>query len=139
MSIIKKNLYTINDRVYNIEDGNNINLGTMIYSDCFQSYQEIAFNQLGYILHIINHSLWFLQGTFHTNTIKGVWSRLKRLTNDFCGISGHFLDKLVEKGLNVDEYVNGIICTGLFFMECEHNKLGINGKKYLLIEYLKIN
>ena len=68
-----------------------------------------------------------------------VWSRLKRLTNDFCGTSGHFLDKLVEKGLNVDEYVNGIICTGLFFMECEHNKLGINGKKYLLIEYLKIN
>ena len=117
----------------NIEDGNNINLATRIYSDCFQSYQEIDLNQLGYILHIINHSLWFAQGTFHTNTIEGVWSRLKRLTNDFCGISGHFLDKLAEKGINVDEYVNGIISTGLIFIECEHNKFGINGKKIYLL------
>ena len=137
LPIVKNNEYTIPERVYNNEDGNNINLPTRIYSDCFQSYQESDFNQLGFILHRINHSLWFAQGSFHTNTIEGVWSRLKRLTYNFCGISGFTLKKFAEKGINVNDYANGIICSGLFFMECEHKNLGINGKKNLLVEYLK--
>ena len=57
LPIVKNNVYTIPERVYNNEDGNNINLPTRIYSDCFQSYQESDFNQLGFILHRINHSL----------------------------------------------------------------------------------
>ena len=53
---------------------------------------------------MINHSLWFSQGSFHTNTIEGVWSRLERLTNDFCRIDGYILNKFIEKGINVDEF-----------------------------------
>lgn len=134
LPIVEQNVYTFPNRVYNNENGNNINLPTRSYSDCFQSYQETDFNQLGFKLHRINHSLWFVQGSFHTNTIEGVWSKLKRLTNNFYDITGFMLDKLAGKGFNVDDYANGIICSGLFFMEYEHKKLGINGKKiYLLI------
>ena len=101
--LLKKCIY-FPDRVYNNEDGNNINLPTRIYS-CFKSYQENDFNQIGFILHRINHSLWFVQGSFHTNTKEGVWSRLIRLTNIFCGISGFTLYKFVGKGINVNDYV----------------------------------
>ena len=80
-------------------------------------------------MHRINHSLWFPQGSFHTNIIEGVWSRIKRSTNKFWGINGAILSNLDSKGIMINEYVNGIICSGLFFMECEHKKLGINGKK----------
>ena len=104
LPIVKKNVYTFPDRVCNNEDGNNINLPTRIYS-CFQSYQGNDFNQIGFILHRINHSLWFVQGSFHTNTKEGVWSRLIKLTNIFCGISGFTLYKFAEKGINVNDYV----------------------------------
>ena len=30
---------------------------TRIYSDCFQSYQTVDFNRIGFIVHKINHSL----------------------------------------------------------------------------------
>ena len=66
-------------------------------------------------MHRINHSLWFAQGSFHTNTIEWVWSRIKRTTNKFCGINGSILSKLESKGIKINEYVNGIICSGLFF------------------------
>jgi len=42
-----------------------------------------------------------------------------------------------EKGINITDYINGIICAGLFYMEAEHFNLGINGKKELLVKYLK--
>ena len=80
-----------------------------------------------------------LNSSFHTNTIEGVWSRIKRTTNKFLGINGAILSKLESKGFMINEYVNGIICSGLFFMEYEHNKLGLNGKKKLLIDYLNNN
>ena len=109
LPIVKKNVYTNANRVNNNEDRDDIFLPTRIYSDCFQSYQEIDFNSLGYILHSINHSLWFAQGSFHTSPIEGVWSRIKRVTNDFSGISGHIIKKLGDNGVNVNEYVKGII------------------------------
>ena len=58
----------------------------------------------------INYSLWFAQGSFHTNTIEG----LKRNINDFWAINGSILTKLAEKGITIDDYANGIICYGLF-------------------------
>ena len=106
-----------------------------IYS-CFKSYQENDFNQIGFILHRINHSLWFVQGSFHTNTKEGVWSRLIKLTNIFCGISGFTLYKFAEKGINVNDYVKWTICSGLFFTEYEHKNLGINEKKILIFNQI---
>ena len=138
LPIIKNNVYSNTLRVNNNQDIDDAKLPTRIYSDCFQSYQIRDFNNLGFILHRINHSLWFSQGSFHTNSIEGVWSRLKRTTNNFWGINGSILTKMANKNIIVYDYINGIICSGLFFMECEHKKLGLNGKKNLLIDYLKI-
>ena len=50
------------------------------------------FNNLGYILHKVNHNIWFGQGHFHTNSIEGTWSRLKRLTRSFTGINGNIFN-----------------------------------------------
>ena len=129
LPIVKKHVHTNSIRVNNNIDIDDIDLPTRIYSDSFQSYQISDFNNLGYILHRINHSLWFAQGSFHTNNIEGVWSRIKRTTNKFWGINGEILSKLETKGITIKDYVNGIICSGFFFMECEHKKLGLNGKK----------
>ena len=62
------------------------------------------------------------QGYFNinTNTIEGVWSRLKRVTNHFTGYNGMMFNKMEEKGINITDYINGIICTRLFYMEAEH-------------------
>ena len=60
---------------------------TTIYSDCFQTYQKEDFNPKDYILYKVNHSVWFGKGTFHTNTIEGVWSSIKRITNSFNGMN----------------------------------------------------
>ena len=46
-------------------------------------------------------------------------------------------NKMEEKGINITDYINGIKCTGLFYMEAEHFNLGINRKKELLVKYLK--
>ena len=47
---------------YYLVFGKRINLdnpATRIYTDCFTSYQELDFNNLGYILLRVNHSvLW---------------------------------------------------------------------------------
>ena len=73
-----------------VED--NLNLQIYIYSDCFSAYREDDFNALGNVLHHVNHSMWFGQGRFHTNTIKGFLSCLKRLSNDFSGLNFKLLD-----------------------------------------------
>ena len=60
---------------------------TLIYSDCFQSYQVADFAQMNYILKRINHSIWFGYGLIHTNTVEGLWSQIKRLNNNFSGLN----------------------------------------------------
>jgi len=81
--------------------------------------------------------VWFGQGSFHTNTIEGIWSRLKRLTENFNGINGNVFNgnNLIDN----NEYFNGWICQGIFFMNIEHLKLPINGKKEYLINYIKFD
>ena len=49
------------------------NLSTLIFSDCFQIYQTRDFYEQGYILHRVNHSVLFVQGHFHTNSIESTW------------------------------------------------------------------
>ena len=126
---IKKNVYINALRVNNNIDIDDIELPNRLYSDSFQRYQISDFNRIGFILYRNNHSLWFAQGSFHTNTIEGVWNRIKRTNNKIWGINGAILSKLESKSIIINEYVNGIICSGLFFMECKHKKLGLNGKK----------
>ena len=71
LPIIKNNVYSNALRVNNNLDLDDAELPTRIYSDCFQSYQIRDFNRMGFILHRKNHSLWFAQDSFHTNTIEG--------------------------------------------------------------------
>ena len=61
LPIITKNIYTY-------EYQREIDLRTPIYSDCFASYRENGLANMDFILHRVNHSVWFGQGRFHTNT-----------------------------------------------------------------------
>ena len=92
---------------------------------------------MGYKLRRINHSVWFGQGSFHTNNVEGVWSKLKRLPDNFSGLTGKVIEEYEKKVINRFDYVNGWICKGLFFMKLEHLNLGDNAKRKLLAKYLK--
>ena len=120
-------------------DDNIIEPATRIYSDVFASYQIIDFNKVGYILNKVNHSYWFGYGSFHTNTIEGVWSKIKRISNNFSGINGHVISKLSLKGINEEDYFNDWICYFIFLIKCEELKLGLNAKKEYVSKYLAIN
>ena len=61
LPIITKNIYTY-------EYQREIDLRTPIYSDCLASYRENGLANMDFILHRVNHSVWFGQGRFHTNT-----------------------------------------------------------------------
>ena len=90
---------------------------------------------MGYKLYKVNHSVWFGKGHFHTNSIEGTWSRLKRLTRSFTGLNGNIFN--TKKNLNNYEYFDGWICTGLFYMNCESLSLPFNEKKNYLLDYIK--
>ena len=62
---VKNNIYTPG-----IED--NSEFATRIYWDCFSSYREEDFTNMGYVFHRVNHSVWFGQKMFHTNSIEGL-------------------------------------------------------------------
>ena len=67
---------------------------THIFSDSFASYQPNKFRDYGYILKRVNHCVWFGYGNFHTNNLEGLWSQIKRLTNNFSGINIGFIENL---------------------------------------------
>ena len=79
--------------------------------------------------------MWFGACKFHTNTIEGVWSRIKRITDNFIGLNATIYNKFGNDN-NFVEYMNALICTGLFFMRCEHLQLRDNGITELLKSYL---
>ena len=70
--IIKNNVYTYYNNLNQNKDNNEIYYATRIYSDSFATYQIKDFNDNGYILYKVNHSVWFGSGKFHTKTIEGV-------------------------------------------------------------------
>ena len=44
----------------------------------------------------INHIVLFGYGNFHTNNVEGLWPQIKRLTNNFSGISFDSIKKLYQ-------------------------------------------
>ena len=72
-----------------------------------------------------------------TNTIEGVWSKIKRLTDDFNGLNEIIYNKYGNNSDNFNDYINGWICIALYYMKCKHLELGVNGKINLLKDYLK--
>ena len=109
LNIVKNNAYTFND---NLDDETTFN--TRIYSDCLARYQPLAFKNAGYKLHRFNDSVWFGSGLFHTNSIEGLWSQLKRLIKDFSGLTIDKLSKLEAKGVDIKDYLNSWIYFRLY-------------------------
>lgn len=62
LPIIEKNVYT------NANMDMNIDFRTLIYS----FYMQSDFNEMGYLLHRLNHWVWLGQGSYHTNTIESL-------------------------------------------------------------------
>ena len=85
-----------------------------IYSDCFASYQPNRFRDNGYILKRVNHSVWFGFGNFHTNNIEGLWSQIKRLSNNFSGLNIGKLEELFPSEKEKKNYLDSWICCSLF-------------------------
>ena len=52
ISYVRNNIYTVNDDL-----DREHSLNTRIYSDCFASYQPSVFEEAGYKLHRVNHSI----------------------------------------------------------------------------------
>ena len=92
MPLIKNNIYTYYPSIINNKDPNEENYATRIFSDCFKTYQVKDFNDMGYILYRVNHSVWFGKGHFHTNSIESTWSGLKRLTRSFTELNGNIFN-----------------------------------------------
>ena len=113
-------------------------INTRIFSDCWSSYQINDFREMGFILNRINHSVWFGYGDFHTNTIEGLWSKIKRHSKNFSGISIEMIDKLYINYSDKIKYLDGWICFSLLLREFEKEKLNKSKKIDLLMKYLKI-
>lgn len=54
---------------------NNYLIKTRIYTDCWAGYTNIS--NLGYSHHKVNHSIGFGIGTYTTNHVENLWSRIK--------------------------------------------------------------
>ena len=92
---------------------------------------------MGYILHRVNHSVWFGQGLFHANSIEG--SQIKRLSNNFSGLTINQLENLENNGTNIKSYLDRWMCYALFLRMIQKKKLSkLNAQNYL-IDFLKID
>ena len=92
-----------NNASNNGEDNLNLNIeneqyliNTRVYSNMFALHQPNDFAKRDYILKRVNHSVWFWYGQFHTNTIEGLWSHVKRLTKNFSGLTKTKIDNILD-------------------------------------------
>ena len=115
LPLIKNNIYIYHPSIINNKDPNEENYATRIFSDCFKTYQVKDFNDMGYILYRVNHSVWFGKGHFHTNSIESAWSGLKRLTRSFKGLNVNIFN--TKRKLNNCEYFDGWIMHRNFLYE----------------------
>ena len=136
LTIIQNNIATNGNEDMDMDEEYVTN--TRIYSDCFASYQPNTFKQKGYILKRVNHSVWFGYGNFHTNNIEGLWSQIKRLTNNFSGITIGSISEKCHNDKEKKNYLDNWICYALYFREIEQKKLSRKGKINSLINDIKI-
>jgi len=61
---------------------------------------------MGYKLHRVNHSVWFGQGLFHTNTVEGLWATIKRLNGNFYEITFKKFENLESNEITSKNYSN---------------------------------
>ncbi len=112
---------------------------TRIFSGCFRSYQPNDFNNLGYILKRVNHSIWFGAGSLHTNTIESLWSQLKNIIQNFSGLIVDLLKKKFNKNeIEITNYIDGWLSFAILLRDFRRLKLNINDKINLINNYLKI-
>ena len=118
LPLLKENVITNDDIIINNYNSNiqihKYCFSTRVYSDCFATQQKQDFKELGFFLHRVNPSIWFGRGNFHTNNIEGLWSIIKRISNDFAGININYLEKLENDDIDVTAYIDGWICPALF-------------------------
>lgn len=139
LPIMKKNVFTNPGILHNNMGENSDYPSTRIYSDCFSTYQVSDFNRMGYILYKKSHSICFGAASFHTNSVEGVWSKIKRVTENLNGMNGSIFKKFDNNNFeSTSYYINGWIYKGLFFVKCEHLNFGDHAKIELLKKYLKI-
>ena len=133
LPLIRKNVYT-----YDIIEDNR-DYRTRIYSDCYSVYRQDDFNAMGFLLHRVNHSIWFGQDSFHTNTVEGLWACIKRITNNFSGLTFNTLSNVENEGINSSDYIDDWICYGLFIRDLNRKNLNEDESRNYLYEILKIN
>ena len=85
LPILKKNIITCDEKDEDLNEKYSIK--TRIYPDSFSSYQSNDFKNAGYILKLVNHSVGFGYGLFHTNIVENLWNRIKNYADNFSGIS----------------------------------------------------
>ena len=121
----KKNIYSICKMIHDNKDINHVMVATKIYTDCWQSYQGKDFNEMGFILHKVNHSICLGKGSFHINTIEGGWFKI----NNFSGLNGNVINKFSLQGIDLADYFNDWIFTALIFIKTEHLAFAENKKR----------
>ena len=54
----------------------NVLKGAVLYTDAWTGYRKLDRN---YVHHVINHSIEYVNGHIHTNSIESFWALLKRM------------------------------------------------------------
>ena len=57
----QKLLPYVKNNVYTPPNNNDNEFKTQIYSDCYSVYRQEDFSTMGFVLHRVNHSVWFGQ------------------------------------------------------------------------------
>ena len=114
---------------------------TLVYSDCYAVYRESDFTVRGFLLHKVNHLVWFGFGLFHTNKVEGLWSCLILLSNHFSGIPSETLGKLIKEGKNPSNYIGDWVCYFFFLFLRDINRSNLDDCKAreFLSKKLEIN
>jgi hypothetical protein len=147
LPIIKKYVNTLDGNEYeeNEDDENvimneNVSIKTRIFSGCFRSYHPIDFQNMGFILKRVNHSVWFGAGILHTNTIESLWHQIKLITNNFAGLNINTIkNKFNNNELMITNYIDGWICFSLLIRDFKRLKLKWNDRITYLNNYLICN
>jgi transposase-like protein len=73
----------------------NVQEGSELYTDSLQSYELLASD---YVHEVINHSVEYVRGNVHTNSVENFWSLLKRtIRGTYVSVAPEHLQKYVEE------------------------------------------